>query len=38
MGRSATNVIGNTVASAVVARWEGQITEPQVTEPKPQEG
>jgi len=25
MGRSATNVIGNTVASAVVARWEGQI-------------
>jgi Na+/H+-dicarboxylate symporter len=25
MGRSATNVIGNSVAAAVVARWEGQI-------------
>jgi Na+/H+-dicarboxylate symporter len=24
MGRSATNVIGNAVASAVVARWEGE--------------
>ncbi|HYZ49141.1 MAG TPA: cation:dicarboxylase symporter family transporter, partial [Sphingomonas sp.] len=23
MGRSATNVVGNAVASAVVARWEG---------------
>ena len=32
MGRSATNVIGNTVASAVVARWENQITEPQAQE------
>jgi Na+/H+-dicarboxylate symporter len=28
MGRSATNVVGNTVASAVVAKWEGQIAEP----------
>ena len=29
MGRSATNVIGNSVASAVVARWEDQLeTEP----------
>ena len=25
MGRSATNVIGNSVASAVVAKWEGQL-------------
>ena len=25
MGRSATNVIGNSVAAAVVARWEGQL-------------
>ncbi|ESQ75347.1 dicarboxylate/amino acid:cation symporter [Asticcacaulis sp. AC402] len=25
MGRSATNVIGNTVASAAVAKWEGQL-------------
>jgi Na+/H+-dicarboxylate symporter len=28
MGRSATNVIGNSVASAVVAHWENQITVP----------
>lgn len=28
MGRSATNVIGNTVASAVVAKWENQIEIP----------
>ncbi len=28
MGRSATNVIGNTVASAVIAKWEGQIEVP----------
>ena len=25
MGRSATNVVGNSVATAVVARWEGQL-------------
>ena len=25
MGRSATNVIGNAVATAVVARWEGAL-------------
>jgi Na+/H+-dicarboxylate symporter len=29
MGRSATNVIGNSVASAVVARWENQIEAPE---------
>jgi len=29
MGRSATNVVGNSVAAAVVAKWEGQIAEPQ---------
>ena len=28
MGRSATNVVGNSVAAAVVARWENQITVP----------
>ncbi len=28
MGRSATNVVGNSVASAVVAKWENQIVEP----------
>jgi len=30
MGRSATNVVGNSVAAAVVAKWEGQLGE---TEP-----
>jgi Na+/H+-dicarboxylate symporter len=29
MGRSATNVVGNSVAAAVVARWEGQIEAPE---------
>jgi Na+/H+-dicarboxylate symporter len=29
MGRSATNVIGNSVAAAVVAKWENQIEEPE---------
>ncbi len=36
MGRSATNVVGNAVASAVVARWEGTLdppTEPEVEPP-----
>jgi len=28
MGRSATNVIGNAVATAVVAKWEGALTPP----------
>jgi len=32
MGRSATNVIGNTVASAVVAHWENQIETPELVE------
>jgi Na+/H+-dicarboxylate symporter len=29
MGRSATNVVGNSVAAAVVAKWENQIEEPE---------
>jgi len=29
MGRSATNVIGNAVATSVVARWEGQLEPPE---------
>jgi Na+/H+-dicarboxylate symporter len=29
MGRSATNVVGNSVAAAVVARWENQIEAPE---------
>mgnify|MGYP001566102141 CR=1 FL=1 len=28
MGRSATNVVGNAVASAVVAKWEGETLSP----------
>jgi Na+/H+-dicarboxylate symporter len=28
MGRSGTNVIGNAVATAVVAKWEGALTPP----------
>lgn len=29
MGRSATNVIGNSLATAVVSKWEGELTVPQ---------
>src|SRR3569833_2317872 len=37
MGRSATNVVGNAVASAVVARWEGKLNtkESPDIEPRP---
>jgi Na+/H+-dicarboxylate symporter len=28
MGRSATNAVGNSIAAAVVAKWEGQLGEP----------
>jgi Na+/H+-dicarboxylate symporter len=27
MGRSATNVLGNSIASAVVSKWEGGLEE-----------
>jgi Na+/H+-dicarboxylate symporter len=27
MGRSATNAIGNSIAAAVVAKWEGELSE-----------
>jgi Na+/H+-dicarboxylate symporter len=30
MGRSATNVVGNSVATAVVAKWEGQLRDPAI--------
>ena len=33
MGRTATNVIGNAIASVVVARWEGQLDPQQEAEP-----
>jgi Na+/H+-dicarboxylate symporter len=38
MGRSATNVIGNTLATAVVAKWEGEKLHHPLPEPalKPQ--
>jgi Na+/H+-dicarboxylate symporter len=32
MGRSATNVVGNSVAAAVVAKWEKQIEDPALAE------
>lgn len=28
MGRSATNVVGNSIATAVVSKWEGALTDP----------
>lgn len=28
MGRSATNVVGNAVATAIIAKWEGVLTDP----------
>jgi Na+/H+-dicarboxylate symporter len=35
MGRSATNVVGNAVASTVVARWEGQLDTPEPVDLEP---
>jgi Na+/H+-dicarboxylate symporter len=35
MGRSGTNVVGNAVATAVVAKWEGQLDEPTAPEVEP---
>ena len=32
MGRSATNVIGNGIATAVVAKWEGELADPPLAE------
>jgi Na+/H+-dicarboxylate symporter len=29
MGRSATNAIGNSIASAAVAKWEGELLSPE---------
>ena len=33
MGRTATNVIGNSIATSVVAKWEGQLGEPVPEDP-----
>ncbi len=35
MGRSGTNVVGNAVATAVVAKWEGQLDPPEPPEIEP---
>lgn len=35
MGRTATNVVGNAVASAVMARWEGSLAAPLAAEIEP---
>lgn len=35
MGRSGTNVVGNAVATAVVAKWEGALDEPEPPEIEP---
>ena len=35
MGRSGTNVVGNAVATAVVAKWEGQLDPPEPAEIEP---
>jgi Na+/H+-dicarboxylate symporter len=35
MGRSATNVVGNAVAASVVARWEGDLDEPEPVDVEP---
>jgi Na+/H+-dicarboxylate symporter len=35
MGRSATNVIGNSLATAVVAKWEGETLHDMPVEPAP---
>ena len=35
MGRSATNVVGNAVASVVVAKWEGKLEELEPPEIEP---
>jgi Na+/H+-dicarboxylate symporter len=32
MGRSATNVVGNSIATAVISKWEGELGEPITTE------
>jgi Na+/H+-dicarboxylate symporter len=34
MGRTATNVIGNSIATAVVAKWEGGLGAPQEEAPE----
>jgi Na+/H+-dicarboxylate symporter len=35
MGRSGTNVVGNAVAAAVIAKWEGELDPPEPPEIEP---
>jgi Na+/H+-dicarboxylate symporter len=35
MGRSGTNVVGNAIATAVIAKWEGQLDPPEPPEVEP---
>jgi Na+/H+-dicarboxylate symporter len=35
MGRTATNVLGNAVASTLVAKWEGELAESTALEAPP---
>jgi len=34
MGRSATNAVGNSIAAAVVAKWEGELSAELEPEPE----
>jgi Na+/H+-dicarboxylate symporter len=36
MGRSATNVVGNAVATSVITKWEGMLEKPEPDETEPQ--
>jgi Na+/H+-dicarboxylate symporter len=35
MGRSATNVVGNAVATSVITKWEGMLEKPEPDEIEP---
>ena len=35
MGRSATNVVGNAVATSVITKWEGMLEKPEPAEFEP---
>jgi Na+/H+-dicarboxylate symporter len=38
MGRTATNVVGNSIATAVLAKWEGELGSPEPEEGGSPEG
>jgi Na+/H+-dicarboxylate symporter len=37
MGRTATNVVGNSIATAIVARWQGELASPVTSQPRTSE-